>query len=196
MILERLKDATRAAHLRLEARVALESRLRDRGAYRRLLEQFYGFYVPLERSLGRAEWAPLGFDFDARRGVPALARDLLALGADAAALGDLPCCVALPDLTHRPAALGALYVHQGATLGGSVVARRAADALGVGPADGAAFFHGAGAETGDRWREVRSLLERCTATAADADDVVRSAHATFQAFDDWLAACRAARGLR
>ena len=54
------------------------------------------------------------------------------------------------DSTHT--CLGALYVLEGATLGGQVLRREMAQRLGVNADNGGAFLDVYGAETGRRWR--------------------------------------------
>src|SRR4051812_47703856 len=50
---QRLKSETAAVHRRLEARLGLLDPDLDGPRYRRVLEAFYGFYVPLESELTR-----------------------------------------------------------------------------------------------------------------------------------------------
>ena len=189
MILERLKHETHAAHMRLEATVDLPGRLRSAETYRALLARFYSFYAPLEpRILARSEWAQHDFPIAQRAKVPALARDLAALGFTPEALAALPRCEELPALASFPAALGAMYVLEGATLGGQLISRAVRAELGFAPETGCAFFASYGRELGPMWQAFRALLARAEAeNPASADAIVAGARATFAALGAWIA---------
>ena len=192
MILDRLKHETHAAHMRLEAIVGLPSRLRSAESYRALLARFYGFYAPLEpRILARNEWARYDFPIAQRAKVPALERDLAALGYTSETLAALPRCVELPALASFPAALGAMYVLEGATLGGQVISRAVRAELGYAPETGCAFFASYGRELGPMWQAFRAFLASIEAeNPASADAIVAGAHATFAAFGAWIGRAR------
>ena len=166
--MQALKAATAAHHERLERRVDIAARLRSRAAYRDLLERFYGFYRPLEERL-----APYGETVELRPKAPLLARDIEALGGDVDAL---PQASRLPPTDSLTEALGVLYVLEGATLGGAVIAKLAQRQLGVARECGGAFF---GAYDGQRWKSFKLIVERHG--AADA-----AAVATFEAMEEWV----------
>src|SRR5580765_1338470 len=76
---KRLKRDTAAVHQHLEDQLGLLEPGLDVHRYRRVLERFYGFYVPVEMDVARlAAVEPLGFPLRARAEL--IARDLLALG--------------------------------------------------------------------------------------------------------------------
>lgn len=57
-----------------------------------------------------------------------------------------------PPIPGSLAALtGMLYVIEGSTLGGQVIARQLAERMNLGPESGARFFHGWGTETRQHW---------------------------------------------
>src|SRR4051794_35839128 len=163
-----LKAATAEHHQRLERRVDIESRLRSRDAYRALLERFYGFYRPLEARL-----APYDHAFAPNPKTPLLATDIEALGGAPHAL---PVAGTLPPTSSLPDALGVLYVLEGATLGGAVIAKLAERRLGVTRARGGAFF---GAYDSRRWTAFQRVVERHGATGA-------AAVATFENLEEWV----------
>jgi heme oxygenase len=187
MILTRLKQATQLDHQAIEARVDLLNRLGSLADYRRLLERFWGFYAPIEQQLAIGpDWAGYGFDIQQRMKAPALARDLGALGLAPAALAALPLCRALPapgSFSHR---LGCLYVLEGATLGGQIIAREARGRLGLTPEHGCSFFASYGEHVGTMWRAFRALLLQAAVDEEAEADLVRGAHETFEAFGKWL----------
>src|SRR3982750_1706330 len=86
-----LKRETAAVHRQLEDQLGLLDPGLDVHRYRRVLERFYGFYVPVEIDVARlAGGEPLGFPVRARAAL--IERDLLALGLSAADLAALPLC--------------------------------------------------------------------------------------------------------
>lgn len=187
-VLQHLREATRPQHEAIEARVDLLRPDLSLAEYQRLLERFYGFYVPLEAKLANAApWEQWDFSFAERQKARFLARDLYHLGASQGEVAALPRCPDLPAVTSLAAALGCLYVIEGATLGGQLIARHVMPLLGLSPETGCAFFTSYGTEVGRRWRALGELLRAQLTTAADADRAATAAHDTFAKLDHWLA---------
>jgi heme oxygenase len=188
MILTRLRQATQHDHQAIEARVDLPSRLQSVAGYRRLLEHFWGFYAPIEQQVASGpDWASYGVDIQQRMKAPALARDLQALGLPPGAVAALPLCQALPAPDSFPYRLGCLYVLEGATLGGQIIAREVYSRLGLTPERGCSFFASYGEQVGLMWRAFRALLLQAAVDEAAEVALVRGARETFEAFDQWLA---------
>jgi heme oxygenase len=125
-LLEALRSGTGQLHVALEKRLPFFSPQLDAAWYRRLLQAYYGFYRPMESTLYDAGLIPGGFDQALREKTPTLHTDLIALGVANQAIAALPLCLALPRLDTPAACLGALYVLEGATLGGQVLRREMA----------------------------------------------------------------------
>jgi heme oxygenase (biliverdin-IX-beta and delta-forming) len=164
-ILAALRQHTRDAHQRVEAALPVMSEGLTIPAYVALLRRLHWFYGRTEGELDRwaTELRPYGIDLEARRKEPLLARDLWALGAAPLPTGGRPA--AAPSTVGR--ALGAVYVVEGATLGGQVVRRQLARTLGLTPSHGCAFFASYGDRVGPMWRECCAGLERYGAAHAD-----------------------------
>jgi len=180
----RLRAETRADHAALERDLDLLAVPFDPETYRRRLGQFLGYYRPAEAALldpnGPAAALP---DLAERRKVPWLRTDLRALGdpdPDA-----LPLCRALPDLSTPARAFGGLYVMEGATLGGRLIARHLAE-VGVEPESGGRFFSAYGARGPAMWGRFLQALENGPASA-DPDATVAAAGETFRALRRWFA---------
>ena len=187
MILSRLKRETHASHQAIEARVDLLNHLGSVADYRQLLERFWGFYAPIEeRMLAGADWPRYGVDIQRRMKAPALTRDLAALGLAPDVLAALPRCRALPVPQSFPHRVGCLYVLEGATLGGQIIARTARGRLGLTPEHGCAFFMSYGEQVGLMWREFRALLVAAAIDEPAEAAIVCGAQETFAAFDRWL----------
>jgi heme oxygenase (biliverdin-IX-beta and delta-forming) len=196
-ILEALKSGTAAQHERVEALLALDGPPLTRARYATVVSELRALYAPLERALFArldadvpAGWRLPAFVPSDRRKLPLLDRDLAALSLGTPP--DAPVAV-LPAVATVPAALGALYVLEGATLGGRVIARRLAD-LGLAPATGAAYFAGYGDATGAMWRGYGAQVSDFVARFGGADEVLRAAGATFDAFERWFTAPAAVHG--
>jgi heme oxygenase len=174
-----LRRATTVHHRELEDRLGLlGGPLDDLGSYRRLLERFRGFYAPVEERLDAWHAAEPGVvDWPARRKRHLLDADLAFVGGDPSP----PRCTRLPDVATTPAALGALYVLEGATLGGQVIRARVGRTLGL-DGDGCRFFTSYGPEVPQRWQALRRRIDAET----DVAPMAASAVATFAALRDWL----------
>ena len=186
MILAKLKEQTAEQHQRLETKLDILARLSSPQGYKALLEQFYGFYRPLEIHLGSV--IPAGFlsNFIARRKTPLLEKDLLFLDSSERDLSELPQCQKLPTVESEAQAFGCLYVLEGATLGGQIISKYVADKLGYERERGATFFKSYGVEVRAMWCGfVQALREYAMAHDAD-DEVVAAAVDTFDKFDQWL----------
>jgi len=187
MILAKLKEQTAEQHQRLEGNLNILARFNSAQGYKLLLEQFYGFYRPLEMHLGSV-MCPPGFlvNFTARRKTRLLEKDLLFLDLPERELLALPQCQRLPTVKSEAQAFGCLYVLEGATLGGQIISKYVADKLGYERERGATFFKSYGAEVRAMWWAFCQAL-REYATAHDEDDeVVAAAVDTFDKFDQWL----------
>lgn len=116
-----------------------------------------------------------------RRKLHLLEADLLRLGVSPGDLAALPLFLARPYATAAEA-LGSMYVLEGATLGGQLIARRVAATLGFTPA-----YHGSyGAEVGAMWRGFRQRLAAIPPEQADL--TVAAAATAFDEVREWLTA--------
>jgi heme oxygenase (biliverdin-IX-beta and delta-forming) len=170
---DRLRHELRPEHDAIELALDWERRCATRDGYRGLLERFYGFHADWEPQV-----AALVGDAAAGRGkLPLLAADLRALGVGEPERLARP----VPLVLESPAAgWGSLYVLEGSTLGGQLIARHVRAALGF-----EGRYHGAyGAETGRMWRAFRAGL----AGVEDGDAAVDGARRTFVALREWIAA--------
>ncbi|MEO5574427.1 MAG: biliverdin-producing heme oxygenase [Gammaproteobacteria bacterium] len=189
-ILARLHSETRALHAQIEHNPRLCVLLKAQvtlADYVATLQRLYGFYLPLETRLSAfPQWARAGFDFNARRKAELLKGDLRALGLDDQAIDSMPRCAARPDLGDYAQALGVMYVLEGATLGGQVLAGALQRRLGIDARSGAAFYNCYGLHASEKWQGLCALLASVKWSAEDAAAAVQAAAATFQCLDNWL----------
>ena len=170
--------------------MALDERCRERASYRALLARLWGLYAPLEDVLGGIDWGDADVGIADRSKLRWLEGDLVDLGQAEGTLADLPRATLSPMINDRIDALGALYVVEGASLGGQLISRRLTADLGVTAARGGRFFASYGNQVGVRWRDYLSVLERFADQPAAAARIEASALATFDSFLAWFGAER------
>ena len=184
---QRLKRETASAHQHLETQLGLLDPGLDAHRYLRVLETFYGFYVPVEIDVTRLAAAELPLGFPLRARAELIERDLLALGVSPADLVALPRCRDRPELSCVEDLAGCLYVLEGACLGGQVLSPLLHRRLGLAKESGAAFFAGDEEWTLPRWTVVVAWLDGLPRTGASPAKIVSAASATFDAFARWAA---------
>lgn len=188
---EILRAETRLVHERLHEHPMFEGLATGalgHAAYRALLAALVGFHRPLETSIVQTPlcwW--FGLARQPRLRAHLLIGDLAHLGLDAGRVDLLPFAH-LPPIDSAGQLMGRLYVREGATLGGRVLARHLDPLLGDGDA-GRRFFAGT-PENGRLWGEVCDALETA-GRAGHLDDIVEAARATFDAFEVWMTAAHA-----
>ncbi|MFT4174124.1 MAG: biliverdin-producing heme oxygenase [Rhodocyclaceae bacterium] len=180
----RLRQETADAHRSLENALDLLQSDITWNRYLRLLGAFHDFLQPFEQAL-------VGALPNSLHGMAAARRHAWRARADLETLTGHPYaatpCPHMPTIPHSPAALGCMYVIEGSTLGGQIIAphlcRRFAE-RGVSAARGAQYFGGYGADNGRMWRTFREALDQVPAVLHD--DTVRAASATFTSLRRWL----------
>lgn len=189
----RLRLQTRAAHDRIEANphfARLMAPNLTRPEYHALVARLFGHHAAAEAALAATAAllpARLGLAGRLRR-TALLGADLIALGSTAAQIAALPRC---PGLAMRQPedAWGVLYVLEGSSLGGQVIARHLAQHLQIGAGNGAAGMAPYGAETGALWRGFKDTLdEHGSGGALDNEAVIDAACQAFDRLDRWVAA--------
>ncbi|WP_420847309.1 biliverdin-producing heme oxygenase [Methylobacterium organophilum] len=180
---ERLRAATAPAHAALERDLNWEAQIATLPGYRGLLERLRGFHETYETAIGAA-LADDAF-FAPRRRLALLDADLAHLGLDPGRILRLPAPAA-PAWTGPAAAMGALYVLEGSTLGGQVIGRSLAQRHGFASTGGAAYYGAHGRAIGAMWRSFLERLESGLQRESCRDAVLASAIETFEAMRTWL----------
>jgi heme oxygenase (biliverdin-IX-beta and delta-forming) len=182
-----LRDGTAALHRAVEHDLGflLEPDLSLK-RYSHLLSALHGFYAPLEMSLFRLDVLepPLGVPL--RRRARLLEADLRALGWSPAPRESSPPAAHLDELVSDAHLAGALYVIEGACLGGQVISRSVKQRLALRGDGGISFFVGDGRATGTRWARILSWLDESVQNGLCADETVDGARFTFGALARWL----------
>ena len=173
-LLSRLRTETEPQHKALEATLGLMDAGLTLAHYQSLLQRFHAFWYdwqPLAHGLLQAE----GDLLTGRDRTPLLEQDL-----DFFSLAPLqPDNRPMPVLPDADAALGSLYVMEGSTLGGQVIARHLERCLGLANGNGYRYFQGYGPRNGAMWAAMRGRLALVAADSPAADRAVTAAAETF-----------------
>jgi heme oxygenase (biliverdin-IX-beta and delta-forming) len=97
----------------------------------------------------------------------------------------LPQCRPLMSLPAPEAVLGSMYVVEGSTLGGTIIAHEVERRLGLNAETGCAYFRSYGRETAAMWKSFGAVLLEASSPEAD-DIIVASAQKTFDVMHHWL----------
>lgn len=183
-LLKQLKEETSACHRAVEAELDLAAQLTSRSAWCAVLEILYGFFEPLENRVfaqrGLAAWLP---DLNLRKKTERLRIDIETLGGN---VTQIRRCEDVPRPDSLGEAFGALYVMEGATLGGQVISRMAA-LHGYTPERGCCYFTSYGGQVGPMWRIYCSQCEAFGARHPDArESMVAAAVETFTFLRAWI----------
>ncbi len=180
--LARLKEETLPDHLDVERMLALDDLSASLAAYHEKLRLLYAFHAPAERLLlAGVDRVDNEIAMTRRRKVHLLLDDLRTTAPD----GESPLLPRSVNMEHIQAPLellGMLYVVEGSTLGGAVIARRVHAQLALEQHNGCAFFAAYGVEVGTRWRSVCEILIRHADSRESADAIIDGARQTFAAF--------------
>jgi heme oxygenase len=182
-LLHRLREETANDHAALEGALALLAPPLARERFVAALQGFHRFH---------AAWEPKVAALIDRPDLLAARTRLALIEADLAALDAAPADGPAPDLDALRGAAegwGSLYVMEGSTLGGLVIAKALRDAPWA-PAAGLAYFHAHGRETAAVWRETCAALEAAGETL-DPERIVAGARATFASLGAAAAPSRA-----
>lgn len=186
---DRLRRASGVLHDDLEARLAAAGCFDSLDGYARYLCAIAPLYAALEGMLDAAGAGRLLPDWPRRRKAGLIRADLRALGVagtDTRVLHPI-LDAGLPEPWHAGAVFAALYVMEGATLGGAVLARRMLR-FGATRERGAAFLDPYGPDRGAMWRGFLDALEGAALTPEEEGDLGPRAAAVFALFAARIAA--------
>jgi heme oxygenase len=180
-----LREGTAPLHRQTEQLLGLPGSIGSAAVYGAWLGRFLGLYEPLESGWRpHPEWDGLGIKLSARTHAARLRQDLAALGvaADFVPRADIPTPA---SFAH---ALGEMYVLEGATLGGHLIARDLRARLGPPIAGATCFFDGRGRALGPMWQTFRAALDAFGQTRPqDRALVLAGAQDAFRALLAWFA---------
>lgn len=183
MLSSSIKDFTRTVHHNLEKTlIARIKGITNVEAYIGLLAMMYGFYEPMEKAIDRYMSAGSIPHYALRRKASALLDDIRFFipGYQPQALAKQ-----LPVINSYPAALGSMYVMEGSTLGGKIIAGMVQNQLQLQHGTGTSFFNSYGNEADKMWQSFRSKLDE-PFSDTDKTTIITAAENTFKTFKTWV----------
>jgi heme oxygenase len=179
--IQRLRRETETEHRAVEGSLPLMRQGLDTAQYVRCLQRMFGIVAAWEEHA--AEIAPewMQVPLAARQRKHMLELDLAWFEATKQDDGR----PALPNMKDVPSLLGTMYVMEGSTLGGQLIARHLESTLHLADGRGDSYFRGHGAQTGPMWKEFCEMMKIHVADD-QADVVVASAKAMFITFREWM----------
>ena len=187
-----LKENTHAAHEAVEAK-AYSTNIMDgslnKNQYTELIIANFIFNSGVETTayyILRQNGFEGVFNLTDRIKTPALIEDLKLAGIDPVAID-----TKLPEITTVEEAIGFLYVAEGSTLGGAVIARALAKNENLKGIEGFNFYGCYGELTGERWKNFIISTEQAGGRLNNTDAIVAGAQKGFEYFGECLATAKA-----
>lgn len=182
---QRLKEETQSLHDKIDQASLLKKIMLQTitlSEYQQLMQTFYGFIAPCEAIIHKYPYQAL---IENRYKTSWLEKDLHSLELPKMRETGLLLCGDLPALNDDNDVLGYLYVMEGATLGGQVIAKMLNLQLHITPESGGRYFHGYGHETRQMWNQFCMLLHEISGNERQ-NRIIDSARATFELFHHWV----------
>jgi len=170
-----LKAATHAQHRDIERLIPLMNPNLTMAEYRQYLGRMLGYLQPIETLLESISGLSVVVPDLAQRRKSAWLRDDLGVTT-------VEECADLPSLTSISAALGCMYVLEGSTLGGQILARQIAIQLSE---PRMSFLQSYGTDTGTKWKRFGAEVN---GYAGDGAAMITAAQTTFDTLARWLSA--------
>lgn len=186
LFFKRLRQETAESHQKLEENRLSKAILNPSVSiqdYQTYLAALFGVTIACEDQIFPAI-SHIVNDLPARFKSRLIIDDLLATGYPEEAVDALP--VHRFEFSSVAEALGIMYVLEGSTLGGKIIYKHIHEVLGLTPENGASYFWGYGAQTGNLWKSFISSLTQFVDEAGERDAVIASAKKTFTSIDNWL----------
>lgn len=181
MLTDEIREYTEEAHIASEKKMIIALKQIDNYEdYIRMLNWLYGFYAPVEQLI-RQHLTEENFpDINRRSRAEYILWDIRESGLP---VPGPELCERLPVIDSFHRALGAMYVLEGSTLGGRIIAGMICRSL-----DSTrclSFFNGYGAETGYMWSTFKTYLNQPFSTA-ERHQIIAAAEDTFLTFNNWI----------
>lgn len=176
-----IKEATQALHTEVENFLLpkLQS-IESPANYAAILRMFYGYFSPLEGLVQQYVTPEQLPDIRERRKATAILQDLAAIGQSEKGIA---ICRQLPEIKTVSQAFGALYVLEGSTLGGKMIAKMLLkNKVLFLDEKSTTFFAGYKEETGIKWKSFLAVFDR----QDNQNEIVKTANNTFYCLKSWM----------
>ncbi|MGN6164585.1 MAG: biliverdin-producing heme oxygenase [Flavisolibacter sp.] len=168
--------AEKSLLLRLEA-------IRCKADYAAILKMFYGFFFPVQQKILTHISPDHLKDIEERRLASLILDDLQSINFPSQ---HITLCSELPEIKSAAQAFGALYVLEGATLGGRIIAKMLLRNSHLQLSEeNLSFFNGYKEATGIKWKIFQQALNQ----QFGQELLVDTAKETFLLFRNWINTC-------
>jgi len=184
MFTDTIKTATLEKHQQVEKLLVGKMKIiRCMDDYVDLLKIFYSYFGGLEQKIDAFITTENLTDYNQRRKTDSIAGDIKILG------GIVPGFAGnenLPVINNQSQAFGALYVMEGSTLGGKIIAAMLQKHLNFNNDEGLSFFNSYGDNAMQMWAIFKLVLNNVAKTGENETEVIFTANETFVKFKAWL----------
>jgi heme oxygenase (biliverdin-IX-beta and delta-forming) len=122
-------------------------------------------------------------DYPSRRKAASILTDLKTLGKVGSSTLSIPL---IPEINAGFAALGAIYVLEGSTLGGKVIKELISKQLNRSSDTSFGFFDGYGENTFKMWQDFKLAIDRLLLTEQEYLQIIDTANKTFTTLKNWM----------
>lgn len=183
MFIKELRSSTMSAHQALDKMlIPCIKSIETPVQYGDLLKCFYGYFSRVEEQLSLFL---SNYDipkYDERRKAHVIVQELESIGLPfSSGLADIP------QIDTKAKAMGAMYVSEGSTLGGKIIAKIIGGNLGIDPAQ-LRFFNYYGDNTEAMWKGFSDALNDYADSIDQPgrDEMIQAAIDTFHYFKNWI----------
>ncbi len=181
MLHDHLKTHTKVEHVALEKHfIQMIRDISNEADYANFLSLLYSYYSSVEYRIAPYLMESEIGDYAERRKSAAILDDLADMNM---AARELESPDELPSVFCYYSALGVLYVFEGSTLGGQVIARMINERVGANAP--MKFFRSYGENTYEMWGRFKEYLDR-PYTDEQKERILSGAVQTFQTLKNWL----------
>lgn len=185
-LIARLSSETQLHHPQVDAPLERLLAHPTATAYRAWLLCQHGLLAPLEAAFETTPHLAEIIDLRARRKVPRIRADLLALGVRLPQIAAAPTCTAIPGTFARaPAALGWMYAVERPVVQHGHAYRQLARALPGEIAFASSYLKCYETSIGVMWRALATTIEAACATPESAAELFAAAHEAFRCMRRW-----------
>ncbi|MBF04795.1 MAG: hypothetical protein CMP76_16055 [Flavobacterium sp.] len=182
ILLVQLKEETKLFHSSVEKVLIAELKeIATKDAYGELLLKLYNFYESIESKLHNEITEMIVPDIKSRKHVHHLKHDLYSIDYEIKGIHNNFAS----KITNLSYALGVLYVIEGSTLGGKIIANLLKRQLNLDDCSEVSYFNSYGEATDEMWNNFKQYIAT-SEEFIDKDEMVLGAKETFEALRIWL----------
>jgi len=182
-ITERLRAATKPIHIQLDhAFYPMIQQVKSTADYLELLKMFYGFYQPMYEQLDQYLNDQVVNAWSQRR-KPSWITDDIDVFASASYY--IKSSNTIPTINNIYEALGAFYVLEGASMGGTIISKKIAEQI-INDGRGFSFLNAYNKENPIMWNKFLNTIDNIPLNEEQQEEIINAAKNTFITFHHWI----------